>query len=178
MGGDEETSRNPLFKDLIYIRCLELARQSDCQRSKYGCVLTHNGEIIVESFNHKIGPLKNWCKPDCVRNCLDLPSRADPTLCCCGHAEELAVADIANKRINLNQTQLHVAGIKSDGKPDILEERCFSCILCARQIYFHGGEKIRIFVPVVNKWRSLTAKEALESAMDYQRKLTEKPKDP
>ncbi|MFY9457852.1 MAG: hypothetical protein WAP23_02900, partial [Candidatus Spechtbacterales bacterium] len=58
---------NPLFDDVIFRRCLELALESDCQKGKYGCVAMYRNQPIAETFNKILGPLRDWCTPECIR---------------------------------------------------------------------------------------------------------------
>ncbi len=153
---------NPIFNDPIYQKCFYNALDSSCQKMKFGCVITHNEEIVYEGCNKTIGPLKALCQPKCIR--LSIASRTESMLGACGHAEE-GLWDIVRRGIPIHECDMYVAGLYSNGLPWFKKEAEHTCLRCAVQLY---NAKIRkIYVPVINSWQGITADKALETALAY-----------
>lgn len=156
---------NPLFQDPIYCKCLMLALQSNCQKGHYGCIVKHKGKIVARTYNKVM--FKDWCTPECIRK--KIQSRTESMIGCCDHAEEKAIVVIRNLGLNPKDCEFYAAGFRSNGLPYIKPETDFDCLRCATQMYQHKVGKI--YVPVINKWESLTAKQAVETAKLFARKI-------
>lgn len=161
------SGNNPIFDDPIYRVCFMEALQSPCQKKKFGCVITHRGKIVQVVCNDTIEPLKALCEGGCIR--LNIPSRSEPMLGACGHAEELALWAVVHKGIPLEQCELYVAGLNDKCLPWLKTEKEHTCLRCAVQQY-HAG-LMAVHVPVIDQWVSMTAEEALISARDYALRL-------
>ena len=84
----------------------------------------------------------------------------------CGHAEEWALWETVKQELPLDKCSLYIAGFNAkNSKPWIKKERSHTCLRCAVQMYMAGVSKI--YVPVVDRWESLTPKEALKTAKEY-----------
>lgn len=156
-------NNNPIFNDPIYQRCFFNALDSECQKMKFGCVITRDGEIVYEGQNKTIAPLKELCNPKCIRFLIQ--SRTEQMLGACGHAEELGLWEVAKKGIPLNECELYIAGLHSDCLPWLKKEAEHTCLRCSTQMY-NAGIK-RIYVPVAHKWIGLSKEEALKTALAY-----------
>jgi deoxycytidylate deaminase len=154
---------NPLFDDPIFKRCLVEAARSDCQKSKYGCVVVDVGEIILSEHNKVMRCMKDWAEPECIRK--NIQSRTESMIGCCSHAEENALGWAIDRGMILSKLSFYVAGIRSNGDINIMPEKRFTCLRCATQFYLYGVNKI--FVPVVDHWEQLTSDEAIQSAKQY-----------
>lgn len=154
---------NPLFNDLIYKQCFGGALESRCQKMWFGCVVTHQSEIIYRGHNKIIKPLESMCKPTCIR--FSITSRTESMLGACGHAEEWGLKCVREKNIPLKECDLYIAGFSTKGKPWIKQERSHTCLRCATQMYL--AQVGAIYVPVVDKWEKLSTEEALETARLY-----------
>ena len=83
----------------------------------------------------------------------------------CGHAEEMALWGVVKKCIPLDECEMYVAGVYSNGLPYIKTEPEFTCLRCAVQIYYSGLKKV--WVPVVDNWEGLTGEECIKTARAY-----------
>ena len=100
---------NPLFQDPIYQKCFYAALDSPCQKMQFGCVVTHQGEVVYEGCNRIIEPLRSLCEPKCIR--LSIRSRTESMLGACGHAEELALWEMVRAGTPLSECDFYVAGL-------------------------------------------------------------------
>jgi deoxycytidylate deaminase len=157
------SDNNPLLHDPIYQNCFSSALDSPCQKMKFGCVITHNNYIEYVGCNETIKPLAPLCEGRCIR--LDIPSRSEPMIGACGHAEELAIWSVIHKGIPITECNLYVAGLYSNCLPWFKSETEHTCLRCAVQQY-HAKLKM-IYVPVNNRWEGLTPEQALVTARDY-----------
>lgn len=165
----ELSGNNPIFDNQIFERCLLSAMDSNCQKGRYGCVVTHKGQVIAVTCNRVLEPLKDWCEPECIRKCI--PSRTESSIGCCDHAEERAVVVVGRLGVRPEECEFYAAGFRSNGEVYIKPEADFSCIRCAQQLYMHTDDgKGKIFVPVKDRWNGISTKEALETAKLYARK--------
>lgn len=154
---------NPIFDDLIYQKCFFASLDSPCQKLRFGCVITHNSEVVYSGQNKTIEPLKSFCDPVCVR--LSIQSRTESMIGACGHAEELGLWEVAQKKIPLEECDLYVAGINMRGLPLFKERPEHTCLRCAVQMY---NAKIKtIYVPTVERWVGISREEAVKTAKLY-----------
>ncbi len=154
---------NPLFDDPIYRACFETALESECQKMKFGCVITHDSKIVYQGANKTIEALRSLCEQECIR--FSIQSRTEQMLGACGHAEELGLWAVAKKKIPLDECELYIAGVHPNGLPWIKKEPEHTCLRCSTQMY--NADVKKIFVPVVDKWIGITPKEALDTAIKY-----------
>lgn len=158
MSGD-----NLLFSDQIYQECFYSALDSPCQKMKFGCVITRNGQIVYSGANNTIEPLKSICEPTCIR--LSIQSRTESMLGACGHAEELGLWKMANNGTPLHECELYVAGLHANCLPWFKQVAEHSCLRCAVQMCL--AKISRIHVPVIDHWEWLTPETAVETARRY-----------
>lgn len=152
---------NALFDDLFYAQCFGAAMESTCQKMRFGCVITHNGEVVYTGCNKTIEPLKSMCDPNCMR--FSITSRTESMLGACGHAEE-GMWEVVRQGIPLNECELYIAGFNGI-IPWLKTEPVHTCLRCAVQMY--NARLKRIYVPVVDRWVGISSEEALESARAY-----------
>lgn len=136
---------NPLFDDLFYKLCLRNALDSPCQKMKFGAVVVYTGankrvmmyEFVYEGCNKTID----------------------------GHAEEIALWEVVKKCVPLDECEMYIAGVYSNGLPYIKTEPEFTCLCCAKQIYYSGLKKV--WVPVIDHWEGLTGEECVKTARAF-----------
>ena len=157
------SNNNPLMNDSLYQICFSSALDSPCQKMKFGCVITRDHDIVYSGCNKIIEPLAPLCEGRCIR--LDIPSRTEPMIGACGHAEELAIWSAIHKGIPITQCELYIAGLYSNCLPWFKSETEHTCLRCAVQQY-HAKLKM-IYVPVNNRWEGITPEQALLTARDY-----------
>lgn len=154
---------NKLFDDPIYRACFETALESECQKMKFGTIITHNGNIVYQGHNKVIEELRSLCEPVCVR--FSITSRTESMLGACGHAEELGLWEVAKKNISLNECDLYIAGFYPNGMPWIKKEPEHTCLRCSVQM--NNAEVKTVYVPVIDRWEGITSSKALETAKAY-----------
>lgn len=154
-----------IFNDQIYQKCFFAALDSPCQKLRFGCVITHNSEVVWSGQNKTIDPLKSFCDPVCVR--LSIQSRTESMLGACGHAEELGLWGVARMGIPLNECELYVAGIKPDLTPLFKKDGDgHTCLRCSVQM--HNAKIKLIYGPAKDGWLpGITTEEALRTAKLY-----------
>ena len=156
-------NNNPIFDDPIYRACFETALESDCQKMKFGCVVTHDSKVVYQGSNKTIEALKSLCEGECIR--FKIQSRTDQMLGSCGHAEEFALWEVAKKKIPLDESDLYIAGMYPNGMPWLKKTPQHTCLRCSIQMHNSGIRKI--YVPVIDKWVGITSEEALQTALAY-----------
>ena len=154
---------NPLFQDSLYERCITKALTSPCKKLGFGSLIVYDGEIVSEAYNGPIEGLKDLCEPDCIR--IGIQSRTESMLGACGHAEEWVMQEAREKGINLKESDLYVAGMKSNGMPWIKKEESHSCLRCSVQMDYAGLKSIN--VPVKNGWAKISTSDALNTSKNY-----------
>src|SRR3989344_3519027 len=154
---------NPLFRNCVYKTCLTGAMLSNCQKGKFGCIVKHRGLVVASGHNQIMECMKDWAEPQCIR--LNIQSRTESMIGCCSHAEEVALVQARDLNLNLSECDFYVAGFHSNGLTVVPSEKRFSCIRCATQFYLHKVG--RIFVPIKDRWESMTADEAVQTAKKF-----------
>lgn len=155
-------SNNPLFEDALYRRCFYAALDSPCQKMKFGCVIMHGREVVYEGCNKTIDALKSLCEPTCIR--FSITSRTESMLGACGHAEE-GMWDVVHRGIPINECELYIAGVYSNGLPWIKKQAEHTCLRCSVQM--HNARIQRIYVPTVDRWEGISTERALQTALGY-----------
>ena len=151
------SGNNPLFDDPIYQKCFSAALDSPCQKMKFGCVIVHGGVVVYQGANKTIPELCSLCEPKCIR--FSITSHTESMLGACGHAEEWGLWDVVSQNVPLKECELYVAGFFPDGFPWIKKAVEHTCLRCAVQM--HNAHLLAVHAPVVDRWRSMTTKEAL-----------------
>ncbi len=154
---------NPLLKNDIYRRCFYTALDSPCQKMKFGCVITWNGEVVYEGHNKTIEGLRSLCEPICIRH--SIASRTESMLGACGHAEEAALWEVTRRGIPIERCDLYIAGFFPDSMPWLKQKPEHTCLRCAVQM--HLAKIRRIYVPVIDRWEAISHEQALETARAY-----------
>ncbi len=157
---------NSLFSDEIYKQCFFAALSSGCQKLYVGCVVTnvrHGGSIIYADCNKPIGPLKHLCTPRCIR--FNIASRTESMIGACGHSEEFAIWEMVKRRVPLDECDLYIAGVHTNGLPWIKNQAEHTCLRCSVQIY--NARVKTVYVPVVDHWEGITAEECVKTAVAY-----------
>lgn len=161
---DDQISSNPLFSDKLYQTCFETALTSECQKMKFACLIVYKKEVVVKAYNKVIEPLRHLCEPECIR--FKIQSRTESMIGACGHAEEWALREANELGIPLKDCSFYIAGLDAKtSKPWIKKEINHTCLRCAVQMYFAGVKKI--YVPVIDRWESITSEKAVETAAAY-----------
>ena len=158
-----ENEGNSLFENELYRACYMAAMGSACKKMRFGCVLTLEGQVVATTSNATIDALKDLCEPECVR--FKITSRTESMIGACGHAEEFALWHAARDGIRTAACDLYIAGVRMDGAPWLKEHAEHTCLRCAVQM--HNAGILRVFVPVGDRWESVTTGEAIGQAKAY-----------
>lgn len=156
---------NPLFQDKRYLRCLELAYASPCQKAGFGSLIGHEltGATLADC-NRPIDAVAHLCVPDCIRN--GIQSRTESMIGACGHAEEWVMKQMHDRGWKAEHCHLYVAGTTADGLPWLKTKASHTCLRCSTKMHMEGISKI--FVPVeTGEWQSITTYEATHDAALY-----------
>lgn len=156
-------SEDDIYRDEIYRRCYMAAMGSPCQKMRFGCALLRQGGILLATCNGTIEPMKHLCEPTCIR--LTIASRTESMIGACGHAEEFAIWDAVRQGIALKECDLYVAGVHMNGSPWLKDRAEHTCLRCAVQMHNAGIQ--RVFIPVRDRWESVTTEQAIVQATAY-----------
>lgn len=149
--------------DKIYEACFYVAIDSPCKKLRFGCVAVRTGEIVADSCNKTIEPLKSLCEPSCIR--MGIQSRTESMIGACGHAEEFVIHDLVKRGIPLSECDFFVAGVYPDGLPLPEDNTDYSCLRCGVQMYNAGVRSVA--GPMNGRWIALPMERAVQSAVAY-----------
>lgn len=151
------------INDHFYKACFEKALDAACKKLKYGAIAVYGSDIVTQSNNHTLEPLKELCEPDCIR--IGITSRTESMIGACAHAEESVLWNLARRQISLSSCRIYVVGLQLNGLPVDRKTPDFSCLRCATQMY-NAGIKV-VHFPFNGGWVSATPEEAVKSAIKY-----------
>lgn len=149
--------------DKIYEACFYAALDSPCKKLRFGCVAVRTGEIVADSCNKTIEPLKSLCEPSCIR--MGIQSRTESRIGACGHAEEFVIYGLVKKGVSLSECDFFVAGVYPNGLPIPEDNTDYSCLRCGVQMYNAGVRSVA--GPMNGRWIDLPMERAVESAVAY-----------
>jgi len=163
----------------LYEQCIKLARNSDCDKRKFGAViarqynnradLVNNVEFFGTGFNQKIPKLENF---DCCKLRRSIPSGTRTEYCAAIHAEMAALQQAlksSGHSSHVSSTTLYVAGLNGDGTV-FNNSGGFYCLPCAKELAFAGIKRIALAsaeTPKTGKWIYVTMEEALKQSLEF-----------
>lgn len=163
----------------IYKTCLELAKNSDCEKRKFGSIIlafeswwaavpeTDAAAIYGEGYNHKVSDvLKNF---NCCELRQNIPSGTRTEFCGAIHAEMAALQEAMKNLANLSDCILYVAGLNGDGS-FFDNSKGFYCLPCAKELHHAGITKIALastYTPKTGEWVYVTIEEALKTSLEF-----------
>jgi deoxycytidylate deaminase len=104
----------------------KIALSSTCLRSKCGCVIVKDGQIIGTGFNSH--PL-NKSQSVCIKDALPKNFKSDKT--CCIHAEQRAIMDaLRNNPGKIAGSRLYFIRLAEDGKKSLAGKPY--CTICSK----------------------------------------------
>lgn len=109
-------------------RAAEVALSATCKRSRCGCVIVKDGEIIGEGFNSPPKDLENQrrCQNDKTKYGLKVTDKT-----CCIHAEERALLDALKRNSEkIEGSRLYFIRLDKQGKKQFSEAPY--CTLCSK----------------------------------------------
>ena len=116
-------------KALTFIdKAAEIAKNSECDRSRCGSVIVKDEEIIGKGFNSP--PAEKYSQKRChIKKCEIHPKVTDKT--CCIHAEQRAIMDsLKNSANKIKGSTLYFIRLNFDGKKQLAEKPY--CTICSK----------------------------------------------
>ena len=107
---------------------LELSTTANCIKGKVGAILVKNNKIIAEGVNSVPNGITPCTDETCIRKKLNLKSGENQELCFVVHAEQNALIDALNNKVDVKDSTLYVTK-----QP---------CIICAKMLINSGIKKI------------------------------------
>lgn len=109
-------------------KAYEQASKSFCMRTKVGCVIVKDNEIISQGYNNTTGGIQDCTKLGCIRDELHIPHGEKREVCRAICAEQLAITEAARNGISLNGSSIYVTT-----RP---------CFICSKMIVSSGIKEI------------------------------------
>ena len=136
---------------------LEISTNANCIKGKVGAILVKNNKIIAEGVNSVPNGIKPCTEKTCLRKKLNLKSGENQELCFVVHAEQNALINALNNKIDVNNSTLYVTK-----QP---------CIICAKMLINAGIKKIIYLKAYPDKYREKLLKEAKIEISKYEGEL-------
>ena len=165
----------------IYDKCIELAKNSDCKKRKFGCIIAAKEIAIMapgepdiisvwgEGYNHKVCGLENF---NCCKERANSASGTRTEYCGAIHAETMALQDLirhAHDASNFSNITLYVAGLNGDGS-FFDNSKGFYCLPCAKELIHAGIPKIALAsleTPKTGVWSMRTINKAVSESLKF-----------
>ena len=109
-------------------KAYEQASKSFCIRSKVGCVIVKNNEIISQGYNNTTGGVEDCTKLGCIRDELKIPHGEKREVCRAICAEQLAITEAARNGIELDGSTIYVTS--------------HPCYICSKMLVSSGIKEI------------------------------------
>lgn len=115
----------------ILDKCIEMAKESDCQRSQCGSVIVRDGRIIGVGCNTKTINEGG----SCIKDILPSSFKSDRT--CCIHAEQAAILDALKYREGgINGSEVYFIRLDKEGQPMAADDPY--CTICSKMALWAG----------------------------------------
>lgn len=124
----------------------ELALSANCIKGKVGAILVKNNKIIAQGVNSVPNGISPCTEDTCIRKKLKLKSGENQELCFVVHAEQNALLDALNKKVNVKNSTLYVTK-----QP---------CIICAKMLINAGIKEIIYLQSYPDKYSEQMLKKA------------------
>ncbi len=161
----------------IYERCILLARMSDCEKRKFGCVIGYVRhpddplfkffDITGYGFNHKVCGLENF---NCCKERESIASGTRTEYCAAIHAEMDALQRVLRfAPYSIPKSTLYVAGLNGDWTP-FDNSKGFYCLPCAKELVSAGISKIALAFSQTQEtgvWSVRTINKALSESLEF-----------
>ena len=107
---------------------LKISSKANCIKGKVGAIIVKNNKIIAEGVNSVPNGIKPCTEETCLRKKLKLKSAENQELCFVVHAEQNALIDALNNKIDVKDSTLYITK-----QP---------CIICTKMLINAGIKKI------------------------------------
>lgn len=125
---------------------ISLSSNANCIKGKVGAILVKDNKIIAEGVNSVPNGITPCTEETCLRKKLNLKSGENQELCFVVHAEQNALIDALNNKIDVKDSVLYVTK-----QP---------CIICAKMLINAGIRKIIYLKAYPDKYSESLLKEA------------------
>ena len=138
---------------------LNISNTANCIKGKVGAVLVKDNKIIAEGVNSVPNGITPCTEETCIRKKLHLKSGENQELCFVVHAEQNALINALNNKIDVKDSILYVTK-----QP---------CIICAKMLINAGIKKIIYLKAYPDQYSESLLKEAgieikkFEGDLDY-----------
>ena len=125
---------------------IKISSTANCIKGKVGAILVKDNKIIAEGVNSVPIGIKPCTEETCLRKKLILKSGENQELCFVVHAEQNALIDALNNKVDVKDSTLYVTK-----QP---------CIICAKMLINAGIKKIIYLKAYPDKYSESLLKEA------------------
>ena len=125
---------------------LKISTTANCIKGKVGAILVKDNRIIAEGVNSVPNGIKPCTEETCLRKKLNLKSGENQELCFVVHAEQNALIDALNNKVDVKNSTLYVTK-----QP---------CIICAKMLINSGIKKIIYLKEYPDKYSESLLNEA------------------
>ena len=125
---------------------INISSNANCIKGKVGAIFVKDDKIIAEGVNSVPNGITPCTEETCIRKKLNLKSGENQELCFVVHAEQNALIDALNNKIDVKDSVLYVTK-----QP---------CIICAKMIINAGIRKIIYLKAYPDKYSESLLKEA------------------
>ena len=134
-------------KDNYYMNYAKnISAKANCIKGKVGAILVKNDKIIAEGVNSVPNGINPCTEETCLRKKLNLERGENQELCFVVHAEQNALIDALNHKIDVKDSTLYVTK-----QP---------CIICAKMLINAGIKKIIYLKAYPDKYSESLLKQA------------------
>ena len=125
---------------------LKISNTANCIKGKVGAVLVKDNKIIAEGVNSVPNGITPCTEETCIRKKLNLKSGENQELCFVVHAEQNALINALNNKVDVKNSTLYVTK-----QP---------CIICAKMFINAGIKKIIYLKEYPDKYSESLLREA------------------
>lgn len=125
---------------------LNISTTANCIKGKVGAILVKDNKIIAEGVNSVPNGITPCTEETCIRKKLNLKSGENQELCFVVHAEQNALIDALNNKVDVKDSTLYVTK-----QP---------CIICAKMLINAGIKKIIYLKEYPDKYSESLLNEA------------------
>ena len=125
---------------------VKISSNANCIKGKVGAILVKDNKIIAEGVNSVPNGITPCTEETCIRKKLNLKSGENQELCFVVHAEQNALLDALDRKIDVKGSTLYVTK-----QP---------CIICAKMLINAGIKKIIYIKAYPDKYSESLLKEA------------------
>ena len=124
----------------------ELSKEANCIKGQVGAIIVKDNEIVAKGVNSVPNGIEPCTEETCIRKVLKLKSGERQELCFVVHAEQNALLDALDKRIDIKGSTVYVTK-----QP---------CMICAKMLINAGIKRIVYLKPYPDMYSEKIIKDA------------------